>query len=234
MLDDYESGVTVTHLEVYGMCCQSEVHLVNKKLSLLPGIKRITVNLMLRQVTVAHDATLAPERLVKTLNWALLDASIVDQVGDGSMLRRSQNNWLTVLAIICGVLFLISMGVWKRVTCDCDLQWYADPFTYFAIACVVTGAPLLIARALAGIYDRTVNMFMTMTLAVAGAVLLRDFWEAAAIVFFFVLSEWIQRWCVHQTAKQAGGLAGLLPSSVTVDGAGEKPLDQVPGETLQI
>ena len=36
--------------------------------------------------------------------------------------------------------------------------------------------------------------------AEVGALVLRDFFEAAAIVFFFVLSEWVQKWCVHHTA----------------------------------
>ena len=57
--------------------------------------------------------------------------------------------------------------------------------------------------------------------------MLRDFFEAAAIVFFFVLSEWVQKWCVHHTAEQAGGLGGLLPETITLEGGVEKPLDEV-------
>ena len=57
--------------------------------------------------------------------------------------------------------------------------------------------------------------------------MLRDFFEAAAIVFFFVLSEWVQKWCVHHTAQQTGGLGGLLPETVTLEGGVEKPLDEV-------
>ena len=57
--------------------------------------------------------------------------------------------------------------------------------------------------------------------------MLRDFFEAAAIVFFFVLSEWVQKWCVHHTAEQTGGLGGLLPETVTLEGGVEKPLDEV-------
>ena len=77
---------------------------------------------------------------------------------------------ITVLAVVCGVLFAVSLGIWKRVTQD-TVEWYEDPFTYFALACVAVGAPLLLlVRALAGlVYERTINMFLTTLLAVAGA-----------------------------------------------------------------
>ena len=96
---------------------------------------------------------------------------------------------ITVLAVDCGVLFAVSLGIWKRVTQD-TVEWYEDPFTYFVLACVAVGAPFLLVRALAGlVYERTINMFLTMLLAIAGALVLRDLFAAAAIVFFFVLSE---------------------------------------------
>ena len=92
---------------------------------------------------------------------------------------------ITVLAVVCGVLFAVSLGIWKRVTQD-TVEWYEDPFTYFALACVAVGAPLLLlVRALAGlVYERTINMFLTTLLAVAGALVLRDLFAAATIVFF--------------------------------------------------
>jgi Cd2+/Zn2+-exporting ATPase len=70
-------------------------------------------------------------------------------------------------------------------------------------------------------------MFALMTLAVGGALGLRQFWEAAAIVFFFVLSEAVQKWCVHHTSAQAGALGGLLPSTVTTPDGVEKTIEEV-------
>ena len=52
--------------------------------------------------------------------------------------------------------------------------------------------------------------------------------EKSAIVFFFVLSEWLQRWCVHHTAAQTKGLGGMLPETVSpADGSADKPLAEV-------
>ena len=111
--------VRVTQLTVYGMCCQSEVELVNSKLRPLPGVSHVAVNLMLRRVAVTHDAQTAPERLVRALNWALLDAKVDDggaSSGGGSLLkRRVRDHKMTALLIVCGILFGVSFGTWKRV-----------------------------------------------------------------------------------------------------------------------
>jgi len=225
-----EPTLKVTQLEVYGMCCQSEVSLVNKKLGVLPGVQGIRVNLMLRQVSVTHDESLAPERLIRTLNWALLDAHIVTEGSSGgTLLQRGRPTGLALLLGLCFVLFAVSFGTWGRVAAGADAQpWQTDPYSYFALACCAVGAPLLLARAAASlIYERRLNMFALMTLAVGGALGLRQFWEAAAIVFFFVLSEAVQKWCVHHTAQQAGALGGLLPCSVTTVGGGEKAIEEV-------
>lgn len=231
-----EPVLKVTQLEVYGMCCQSEVSLVQKKLGVLPGVQGIRVNLMLRQVSVTHDQSLAPERLVRTLNWALLDAHVVTAgAAGGTLLKRGRPTGLGLLLILCFILFAVSFGTWGRVAAGPNAPpWYDDPYSYFALGCCAVGAPLLLARALASIvYERRLNMFALMSLAVAGALGLRQFWEAAAIVFFFVLSEAVQKWCVHHTSTQAGALGGLLPSSVVTVGGVEKPIEQVQlGEEL--
>ena len=40
-----ETGsLQITHMEVYGMCCHSEVALVHKKLGVLPGVLHVRVN----------------------------------------------------------------------------------------------------------------------------------------------------------------------------------------------
>ena len=217
----------VTQIEVAGMCCQSEVTLVHKKLGAMEGVFDINVNLMLRRIAVTHDPDACPPaRMLRALNWSLLGASLVE-AGSGTTLRRGTlYTKETLLLLTSLVLFAAAGGMWAR---PAGTPWFADPFTYFGIACVCLGAPVLIMRAASGLYyQRTINMFCTMVLAVVGAVALLDFWEAAAIVFFFVASEWLQQWCVHHTADMSRGLGGMLPQTVSpADGSDDKPLSAV-------
>ena len=71
--------------------------------------------------------------------------------------------------------------------------------------------PFLVVRVAHGLlWQGVINMFATMTIAYRRAVLL-DLWEAAAIIFFFSASEWLQIWCVHHTADAAAGFGAMLP-----------------------
>ena len=217
----------VTEIEVAGMCCQSEVELIQRKLGAISGVHDIKVNLMLRRIAVTHDAErVPPERMLRTLNWSLLGASLVQKGSSSGMARGTLQTREAFIAASCFVLFAIAGGIWARPE---GTPWYADPFSYVAIACIAVGSPVLIGRALAGIvYQRTLNMFATMLIAVIGACVLSDLWEAAAIVFFFSLSDFLQTWCVHHTAAHADSLGGVLPSHVSpADGGPDVPLSQV-------
>lgn len=217
------------------MCCQSEVSLIHKKLSALPGITDIKVNLMLRRVAVTHDENRAPvAKMLKTLNWSLLGASVVSKDSSSGIQRGTFASKEFVLLCVIFVLFAVSCGMYTRPE---SLEIYEHPYSYFAIAVIVVGSPVLLARALAGIiYQGTLNMFATMLIACVGAIVILDLWEAAAIVFFFALSEFIQSWCVHHTADAARGLGGMLPESVSMaDGSPDKPLtDVVLGDRLLV
>jgi Cd2+/Zn2+-exporting ATPase len=184
---------------------------------------------------VTHDEAVAPAaRLVRTLNWSLLGARVVE-AGETFGIRRRAPRAQAALAVATGLLWAASMGVWAR---DEATRWHEDAFSYFALAAVAVGAPVMLVRALAGLrYQRSLNMYATMSIALGGALALRDVWEAAAIAFFFSLSEWIQAWCVHRTAADAASLGGMLPATVELaDGSGgNKPLGEVIlGETILV
>lgn len=197
--------ITITELEVTGMCCQSEADLITKKLGRMKGVSDLTFNMMLRRVAVKHDPELAPaEKLVRALNWSLLGASIADSnsKGGGSGLKRQPARREAALALVTFVLFVGSSNIWNR---PAGVEWWDDPSSWSAISCAVVVMPVLAMRALAGVvYSRSLNMFCTMLIASVGALALADFWEAAAISFFFSLSEWIQ-------ARPPNGLPRLPP-----------------------
>ena len=225
----------VTEIEVKGMCCQSEVALIEKKVGGMKGVTGVKVSLMLRRIAVTHDEqVVSADKILRMLNWSLLGASLV-QKGSGSGLQRG-SLWTkeTLLLAIITVLFGIGCAFWARPKHE---SVWSYPYTYVCLAVLLVGSPVLLVRAIAGIvYQRALNMQATMTIAVVGAVILLDMWEASAIVFFFAVSEWLQAWCVHHTASAASGLGGLLPETVSrADGGADYPLSDVQvGDTLLV
>jgi len=231
-----EPTIKVTELVVTGMCCQSEVTLIQKKLGPMEGVIDLKFNLMLRRVAVYHDPSkVSAAQMLRPLNWALLGASVVQKGGPGAGLKRGEMcSKETILAVCCLVLFLIGQGVWARPK---DTEFWEWPYSYFSLACVLLGLPTLVVRALNGLFLQcTLNMFASMALACIGALVLLDLEEAAAITFFFLGSEWLQAWCVHHTANLAGSLGGMLPErAYPADGSADKPLSEVVvGELLLV
>ena len=109
--------LTLTQLEVAGMCCQSEVALVHKKLGTMEGVVDVKVNLMLRRVAVTHDAERASAaRLLRALNWSLLGASLVDEQGASTSRLRRGTLFTREAALLATsfVLFAVAGGIWAR------------------------------------------------------------------------------------------------------------------------
>eukprot|EP00965_Chrysotila_dentata_P101054 3337602-Pleurochrysis_carterae.AAC.2 len=123
----------------------------------LPGVTSVQCNLLLRTAAITHDEQTSPQKLVRTLNWAALGARQVDGAHAGrSRLRRGRFGALAMRTLICAVLFGVSFSVWARPD---DVDIYGDPFTYFAIACVAIGGPVLFIRTFNGLYyKRSLNM----------------------------------------------------------------------------
>ena len=49
-----------TVLNVQGICCASEVPVIEKALGVLPGVQQVSVNVIGKKATVQHDAALTP------------------------------------------------------------------------------------------------------------------------------------------------------------------------------
>ena len=118
--DDVEASpqptFTVTELVVSGMCCQSEVLLIEKKLGQLDGVMDLKFNLLMRRVAVTYDADkVTGEQMLRPLNWSCLGASVVQKSGGkGGIQRGELCSRATLVALAILVLFVLAGGVWGR------------------------------------------------------------------------------------------------------------------------
>ncbi len=100
----------------------------------------------------------------------------------------------------------------------------------FAIATLAGGA-LVFPAALRSLGKRRLDMNVLMTVAVAGAWLIRQEAEGASVVFLFALSELLESWAEGRAHRAIGALLELSPETALVqDGSGtttEKPVAEV-------
>jgi Cd2+/Zn2+-exporting ATPase len=98
-------------------------------------------------------------------------------------------------------------------------------------AAVVTGARFVAPRAWYALRRLRPDMNLLMTIAVAGAMLIGEWFEAATVAFLFSLSLTLEAWSVGRARRAIEALLKLAPNSarlITADGEHEIPAEQVP------
>nr|AFC87711.1 truncated putative heavy metal transporter variant 1 [Triticum aestivum] len=98
-----------SYFDVLGICCPSEVPLVEKLLEPLAGVHKVTVVVPSRTVIVLHDAAaISQAQIVRALNGARLEASVRAYGGAGQ--SKVSNKW-PVSKLLPSTRLVQSLGV---------------------------------------------------------------------------------------------------------------------------
>ena len=110
-------GIIKTTMLVNGICCPSEVPIIEKILNPLPGVKSVRINVIAKKVAVEHDEDeISALAMVLALNRARLDASIFgsgkDSGGEGGLGVQGAKlpKWNVMLGAVCWITSMVSHG----------------------------------------------------------------------------------------------------------------------------
>ncbi len=135
------------------------------------------------------------------------------------------------LSIISGSL--IVLGLAARYLAG--LPAWQDVF--MAAAAVVAGADI-VRRAWANLRNRAFSIELLVSIATIGALVIGEFWEAAAVTFLFIFGAYLEARTLSQTRKVLGELLDLAPVTAWVLRDGQQvetaPQEVVLGETVLI
>lgn len=208
-------GLHKTSLDVLGICCPSEVPLIERILKSLAGVERVSVNVPSKTVTVLHNPLLtSPSHIVKVLNQARLEASIrvPGQLKSGRI-------WPSPYTVASGILLLISFcKFWFR-----PLQWVA-------LGAVAAGLPPILLKSIVSLRRLILDINTLMLIAVAGSIALQDYLEAGTIVFLFTLAEWLESRSSDKARAAIASVMNLAPQTAIIEGSGVR----VPVEDVEI
>ncbi|KAF7838010.1 putative inactive cadmium/zinc-transporting ATPase HMA3 isoform X2 [Senna tora] len=178
-----ESKVQKSYFDVMGLCCSSEVPLIENILKPLDGIKNISVIVPSRTLIVVHDTLLLSQlQIVKALNDARLEAN-VRVYGE----EKQKMKWPSPYSIASGILLLVSL-----------LKFVYPPLGYVALGAVAAGILPIILKAIASVRNLRLDINILMIIAVVGTIALGDYLEAATIVFLFSIAEWLEARASHR------------------------------------
>ncbi|KAI7747094.1 LOW QUALITY PROTEIN: hypothetical protein M8C21_014043, partial [Ambrosia artemisiifolia] len=196
-----------SYFDVLGLCCSSEVPLIEKILRPIEGVHEVSVIVPSRTVIVVHDPILvSPLQIVKALNQARLEAN-VRVSGD----TNYKNKWPSPFAVACGVLLLLSF-----------LGYVFSPFKWLALGAVAVGIIPIVLKSIASLRNFRLDVNTLMIIAVAGSIFLKDYWEAGTIVFLFTTAEWLESRASHKATAVMSSLMNMAPQKAVLASNGEE------------
>ncbi|MBX5446850.1 cation-translocating P-type ATPase [Sphaerobacter sp.] len=104
-------------------------------------------------------------------------------------------------------------------------------------AAVVAGGDIAL-RAGRGLLQRQITIELLVTIAATGAIVIGEYWEAAAVTFLFLLGAYLEARTLSRTRQALSRLLDLAPTTALVLRDGQEvevgPGDVVPGETVLV
>lgn len=180
---------TSTTFKVSGMDCADEVKAIEGSLQ-IPGVSKIHADLMKESVTIFHSQAVTRDDLAK-----LIAKAGVKVVDDGPRSFYQDHSRRIVYVGLSGAI--LAAGLLGDYFLQVN-QSYS--LAIFMLSIFFSGL-LIFPKAWRSIKEFRFDMNVLMTLAVIGAVFIREYSEAASVVFLFSLAELLEAMSVSRARR---------------------------------
>ena len=208
--------------KIEGMDCREEVAMLERRFKNLIGLEGFSADLMGQRLHVKYDAakltaSAIADAVAETGMRAWLEHEEPIAIGGEAVRRRRAFVVASGVTLSAGLLlgFLGRGGV------------VADALFVTAVAC---GLGAIWRRTVGALRARALDINVLMVIAVAGALVLRQFGEAASVIFLFAVAESLEALTLDRARMAIRALMDLAPVEAQVrDATGERrvPVDAV-------
>ncbi|MHA7966324.1 heavy metal translocating P-type ATPase [Paenibacillus sp. CAU 1782] len=151
------------------------------------------------------------------------------------MSRKKQERIIVIAGLLIAVSFLLKL--WNAMALFSDMAMIT--------AALYAGYPIM-KNAIQAIRYRIVGIEALVTAAIIGAILIREYWEAAAVTFLFLFGSYLEARTIEKTRASLKSLMDLAPAITSVMRNGiemKVPTDEVvqgdvvlvrPGESIPV
>lgn len=197
-------------MRIDGMDCPDCAIKIERGLRAIPGVKAAHVDFMARRAEIEYETgTVAYEDLAATV--ARLGYTPVEWA---SVPKNGQPDASTPTHAL---ILMWSSGVFNG--CGWILTWLdASAWAlYMAFgAAILTGGVPTMRKALAAVQQRSLDMYVLMSTAVIGAVIIGEWSEAAMVVFLFALANHLEAQSMDRARHAVRSLMALSPRTALV------------------
>ncbi len=113
------------------------------------------------------------------------------------------------LVIIVSILVVISYALHKTI------GYHPLTISLMLVSTLIAGGPIL-RRALAALRYRIVGIDALVSIAVIGALIIGEYWEAAAVTFLFMIGDYLESRTLEKTRSSLKSLMDLAPETARV------------------
>ena len=215
---------------IEGMDCREEVALIERRFKNLAGIEGFHADLMGQRLHVKYDAA--------KLNTSVIAGAVADAgmrawleheepVATGDRAARTRQVLLAASAAwYAGALIFAWAGSSSLAINAC----YAA-----SMACSL---PLTARKAWLALKQASLDIHLLMLLAAAGAIIIGEWAEGAAVVFLFAVAQMLEAYTIERARRAVGALIELAPTDVLRREHGHErrvPVDSVsPGDVVVV
>lgn len=218
------SEVTSENISVFtvsGMDCSDEVSAIQNAFK-ISGVEKVDANIMKESVTVYHDNSLTHEMIKSLIEKAGV------KVTRGKNRSFFDDNSKRMYQVGSSGL---SLGAGLLV------DWLGLPYLFivngFYFISILLAGLIIFPKSWRSIKKFHLDMNVLMTVAVIGAVFIKEYSEAASVVFLFSLAELLEAMSVERARKAIKDVLKAAPNeAVLIDEA--NVLRQVSVESLNI
>lgn len=242
--DSASSGMS---FRIAGMDCAEEVTVLKRELGPLAGGEdRLSFDILNRKMTVrASDSSFSAVQIQRAVARTGMRADIWDDVqedaDEATFWQRRGRTILTAASgifLVLGFLAHLSYYGWREAIGLQGESSHLMPLlakVFYGLS-AVAGAWFFFPKAWFAAKSLRPDMNLLMVVAVAGAIGIGEWFEAATVAFLFAVSLALESWSVGRARRAIAALMELAPTIVRVVGAGGKEEsrspDQVPVGTV--
>lgn len=189
---------------ILGADCSDEVNAIKKALTGI-GVETVSVNLVAATATVHHSPEISPGKI-----RAAIESTGVKVVDQEEVSFVAANKVRVALVASSGVLLGIALLLdWTEATQEVVL------LAVFGLATILSGL-LVFPKAYRALLQKSLDMNVLMSIAVIGAFAIREYSEAATVVFLFSLAELLESFSVSRARNAIKAILKLTPQIAQV------------------
>lgn len=223
-------------LKIHGMDCGDEVATLKRELAGVVAEARLSFDLINGRMSVAGDPN--PElvaRIERAVASTGMSAEVWSEgaVSEGAETEARRRKTQSLLTAASGLLAATGLAVHAVVAGDIVSALSETPGVsappplaaiIFYAAAIVCGARYVAPKALLAARRLRPDMNFLMVVAVAGAVGIGQWFEAATVSFLFALALALESWSLGRARRAVAALMDLAPAVATLkeEGGGER------------